>query len=308
MHDSPRYDRDEYARATAVLPAGEEQQALPRDERQVHRPQVVLPIVLFVLTCLSTIWAGAYEYSWTGALLFAGALMFTLLAHELGHFIQARRYRVPASLPYFIPLPISPIGTMGAVIGMQPGVGDRKSLFDIAITGPLAGIVPALGFTVIGLYFSNIALIEGPPEGTVIGAPLLFRWLVGAILGPLEPGHYVDLHPLAFAGWVGIFITALNLIPIGQLDGGHILYALLRRKAHAVATGLLIAAALAVVWYGYLQWTLMILLLLFIGPRHPPTANDYAVLGTGRVVLGCLTLPFVLVGFTPTPFIFFPGG
>jgi membrane-associated protease RseP (regulator of RpoE activity) len=300
--------RDEYAPSTAAVLDTAEDPVLPRDERQVHRPKVLVPVILFVLTCLSTIWAGAFEYSLTGALLFAGALMLTLLAHEFGHFFQARRYRVPASLPYFIPLPISPIGTMGAVIGMQPGVGNRKSLFDIAITGPLAGLVPALAFTSIGLSLSEVRVIQGLPEDTVIGAPLLFQWLREAIVGPLAPGQLLDLHPLAFAGWVGIFITALNLIPIGQLDGGHILYALLRRKAHIVATLLLIAAALAVVWYGYIQWTLMILLLLFIGPRHPPTADDYVELGTGRIFLGCVTLPFVLIGFTPTPFIFIPGG
>jgi membrane-associated protease RseP (regulator of RpoE activity) len=112
------------------------------------------------------------------------------------------------------------------------------------------------------------------------------------------------LHPVAFAGWVGIFITALNLIPIGQLDGGHILYALLLRRAHAVARALLFAATIAVVFWGYWGWTLMIFLLMLMGPTHPPTANDHVSLGTGRRVLGWASLLFVPLGFTPVPFSF----
>ena len=112
------------------------------------------------------------------------------------------------------------------------------------------------------------------------------------------------MHPIAFAGWVGIFITALNLIPIGQLDGGHILYALLRRHAHLVAQLLLAAAAIGVIVGGYWGWTLMIVLLMLMGPIHPPTANDDVPLGTTRTTLGWASLAFVIIGFTPTPFLF----
>lgn len=292
MSEHSRY-QDEY-RPSVLLLDEERPQSLPRNERQVHRPQVMLPVVLFVLTCWSTYFAGGW--------IFAVSLLTILLCHEFGHFLQARRYGVPASLPYFIPLPISPIGTMGAVIGMQPGIGDRKSLFDIAITGPLAGLVPAMLFSVLGLYLSEVE-VENVLPAAGLGAPLLFHWLVEWILGPVPEGHAVVLHPLAFAGWVGIFVTALNLIPIGQLDGGHILYALLRRRAHVVAMLLLLAAVAGVVAFGYWGWTLMLLLLLLIGPRHPPTADDYAELGTVRLVLGWVALPFILIGFTPEPFI-----
>jgi membrane-associated protease RseP (regulator of RpoE activity) len=253
-----------------------------------------LPIVLFLATCISTYF--------TGGPLFAVALMATLLAHEFGHFLQAVRYGVPASLPLFIPMPLSPIGTMGAVIVMQPGKGDRRAIFDIAITGPLAGLVFAILFSIVGLELSHI----GPanqPGAQALGEPLLFKGLGYLIFGPLSAGEDVYLHPIAFAGWVGIFITALNLIPIGQLDGGHILYALLLKKAHIVAQLLLLAAVAAVVLGRYWGWSLMLLLLFFIGPIHPPTANDDVPLGTTRMVLGWLTLPFVFIGFTPTPFI-----
>ncbi len=122
------------------------------------------------------------------------------------------------------------------------------------------------------------------------------------MIGPLQPGMAIDLHPLAYAGWVGIFITALNLFPIGQLDGGHVLYALLRRRAHLVATLLLIGAFVAVLRYNQVGWLPMIVLLLLIGPNHPPTADDQMQLGAGRIILGWLTLAFVLIGFTPFPF------
>lgn len=267
----------------------------PPAEPPVYRPKVLLPVILFVATCASTYLVGG--------LIFSAALMFTLLAHELGHYLQARRYGVPASLPFFLPMPFSPIGTLGAVIGMRPGTGDRKSLFDIAITGPIAGLVPALVFSATGLWLSQVRLVDAPPRGG-LGAPLLFDWLVQAILGPLpDASTVVDLHPLAFAGWVGIFVTALNMIPIGQLDGGHVLYSLLRRRAHGIATLLLALAVGAVILYGYWEWSLMLLLLLLIGPRHPPTADDSVDLGTARTVLGWLSLPFVIIGFTPTPFI-----
>lgn len=266
------------------------------EPERVTRRRVLLPVVLFVATLLST-W-------WVGGLAFSLALMTTLLAHELGHYLQAQRYGVPASLPYFIPMPGSPIGTMGALIVMAPGVGNRRSLFDIAITGPLAGLVPALVFSALGLQWSQIIAVDDQQFGLYLGEPLLFKLLVYLTFGPLPEGHDVALHPVAFAGWVGIFITALNLIPIGQLDGGHILYALLLRRAHTIAQLLLLGAVLAVVIGGYWMWMLMILLLMLMGAAHPPTANDFVLLGWTRRYLGWASLLFVPIGFTPVPFSF----
>jgi membrane-associated protease RseP (regulator of RpoE activity) len=237
-----------------------------------------------------------------GGFAFSLTLMTILLAHELGHFLQARRYHVPASLPYFIPMPSSPIGTMGAIIAMQPGRGDRRALFDIAVTGPLAGLVPALVFSIVGLERSQVVQMANQPAGIILGEPLLFRLLAYFTFGHLPEGLDIQLHPVAFAGWVGIFITALNLIPIGQLDGGHILYALLLKKAHVVALALMLAAIVAVVVWGYWGWMLMIVLLMLMGPAHPPTANDDVPLGEGRTILGWASLFFVPLGFTPVPF------
>jgi membrane-associated protease RseP (regulator of RpoE activity) len=260
---------------------------------------VMLPLILFLATCYTTWSAQGPAY--------AAAVMIILLAHEFGHFLQANWHRVPASLPFFIPMPAPPIGTMGAVIAMQPGIGDRRALFDIGISGPLAGLVPALLCSVVGLQLSHvepISVAAAAPNAMSVGKPLLFQFLASQTFGAVPAGYVIDLHPIAFAGWVGIFITALNLIPIGQLDGGHVLYALLRTKAHVIAQALLLGAMIGVVVFGYWGWLLMLLLLSWMGPIHPPTANDEVPLGTGRTILGWITLLFPIVGFTPSPFTF----
>ncbi len=262
-----------------------------------------LPLVLFVATCLSTFFAGAISSGHAGGLAYAACVMTILTSHELGHYFQARRYRVPASLPYFIPMPVTLFGTMGAIIAMRARTADSRALFDLAITGPLAGLVPAIAFSALGLKLSTVQVLDATAERTYVtlGEPLIFKLLSFLILGPLEEGTTVLLHPVAFAGWVGIFITALNLLPIGQLDGGHILYTLLPKRAHAISVAMLAAAAAAVVFGRLWQWSLLILLLLFFGVRHPPTAEGSGPLDRRRRVLGWLTLLFLFAGFTPTP-------
>jgi membrane-associated protease RseP (regulator of RpoE activity) len=266
----------------------------------VHEPPPrqlpLLPVILFLFTCYTTYRVGGVTY--------ALPLLGTLLCHEFGHYLQARRYRVPATLPLFIPMPFGPIGTMGAVIAMRGHMGSRKALFDIGISGPLAGLVPALLCCVVGLSLSYVGEIPKgiTPSGMQLGEPLLFKWLSYLYFGPLPDHQTVFLHPLGFAGWVGVFITALNLIPISQLDGGHVLYALLRTKAHIVAWAVLTAAFVGVILTDRYEWSLMLFLLIMMGPSHPPTANDNMPLGTPRIILGWLTLCFVIIGFTPTPF------
>ena len=285
----PNYDDTRAEDRAATVPS------VPTQRR------VLLPVLLFLATCYTT---------WTvGGPVYAGAIMFTLLCHEFGHFFQSVRYAVPASFPIFIPIPrpYSPIGTMGAVIVMKPYVGDRRAIFDIGITGPLAGLVPALVFSIIGLHLSHVVDTTGMKATLQLGEPLLFKGLEYLIFGPLGPHEEVAIHPLAFAGWVGVFITVLNLIPIGQLDGGHVLYGLLLRRSYPVAQFMLLMAMAGVVLFGYWGWSLMILLLMFMGALHPPTANDGIPLGMGRTILGWATLCFVPIGFTPVPFSFATG-
>ena len=259
-------------------------------------------LALFLATCFTTFAVGGPLYAF--------AVMFTLTFHEFGHYLQARRYRMAASLPYFIPLPLPPFGTMGAVIIMPSRISNVRALFDMAISGPLAGLVPALGFTIIGLHLSEFRALSTITDPTVsLGSPLLFDWLAYLIHGPTPEGYDLFLHPLAFAGWVGIFITALNLIPISQLDGGHILYALLKKRSYPIAVGLFSLAIAATILSGNWGWSLMILLIFIAGPMHPPTANDQVPLGKFRYVLGWATLLFFIIGFTPNPVsITFPNG
>jgi membrane-associated protease RseP (regulator of RpoE activity) len=271
-----------------------------------------LPLVLFVATCLST-WfvgipmAGKYDGPWgliLNGLRYAIPVMTILICHEMGHFIQAWRYGVYASFPYFLPMPFSPLGTLGAVIAMEPRMGHRRALFDIGISGPLAGLVPTIIFLVVGLKRSTLGM---PPVGdeSVYGAPLLVQYLAEWILGPIPRGLVIHEHPMAFAGWVGLLVTSLNLMPIGQLDGGHVLYALLGRRANRVMSILLMLGVIVVAWNvkAYGSWMLMLFLLILMRPSHPPTADDEEPLGVFRTILGWLMLGFIIVGFTPTPII-----
>ena len=241
------------------------------------------------------LWNG-FQYSF--------AVMLILFSHEMGHYLQARRYKVAASPPFFIPMPLLPFGTMGAVIVQRSGYADRKKLYDIAISGPLAGLVFALPVAWMGALNSEVASrAKLVGESVEFGDPLVMQWMYEVVHGPLGPDQVIMLNPLLFAGWVGIFITALNLIPIGQLDGGHILYSLIGRRAHVVAMLLVYGTLAYMVATRNFQYALMLGLIVLMGPRHPPTANDRIELGWFRVVLGWLTLAFIVIGFTPVPMV-----
>jgi membrane-associated protease RseP (regulator of RpoE activity) len=234
-------------------------------------------------------------------LVYSGGLLLILGFHEMGHYLQARRYGIQASLPYFIPMPISPFGTMGAVIIQGEHAGNRKTLFDIAVSGPLAGLVVAIPLLYLGLANTTSAPLPPHHTGIVYGDPPILRWMFEAIHGPLPVGNEIILTPLVFAAWVGVFITSLNLIPVGQLDGGHILYALLRRKAYPVAIGCLALAIGYMIFQKNHTYALLVVLLSLMGPFHPPTGNDDEPLGWPRIILGWVTLSFIIIGFTPDP-------
>ncbi len=287
----------------------------PSRPRLNARPR--LAIGLFIATCISTTWAGAAlaELDLTmseaeilraclaSGLEFTAAVMGILIAHEMGHFLQAKHYGVPATLPFFIPMPISPFGTMGAVIVQASGYANRRAMFDIAISGPLAGLLVTIPVTFWGLQ--SAAVVDLPQNPTmpilVYGAPLLLQWMIAWVHGPLAANQTVLLNPLVFAGWVGICITALNLLPIGQLDGGHILYTLIGKRAHVVALSLMAAAAGYMVLARDPSFSVLLVLLFLMGPRHPPTTDDTMPLGAGRHLAGWITLGFLVIGLTPAP-------
>ncbi len=271
-----------------------------------------LAVLLFAATCASTFLSGTMmgkprpevtfqELMWDG-FCYAGPVMLILLCHEMGHFLTARFHGVPASPPFFLPMPIlSPLGTLGAVIVQPRGFGDRRTMFDIAIAGPLAGLVIALPVAWYGVQQAE--LMQYTPEyGSVtFGDPLLLKAMVWLKFGELPALHDVLLNPLLFAGWAGIFLTGFNLVPIGQLDGGHIVYGLVGRHAHRVSQAFLLAGVAYMTYFNHWNYLLMVVLMLFIGIKHPPTTDDHRPLGWGRILLGWATMSLFFVCFSPFP-------
>jgi Zn-dependent protease len=240
---------------------------------------------------------------------FAAALMGILLAHELSHYFVARRYGSPVSLPYFIPMP-NLLGTMGAVITQKAPMRNRKALFDIGIAGPLGGLALAIPLLFIGLSLSSV---QAPPPGIdqalQEGNSLLYLGAKFLVFGEVLPsnGRDVWIHPVAFAAWAGLLVTMINLIPVGQLDGGHVSYALLGRKAWPVGYAL-IAAMLG--WGGFLLlrgnqasgfWILWAFLNLILNRKHPPPLDDVTPVNRRRVVVGVLMLVVFILTFMPSP-------
>ena len=269
-------------------------------------------IILFLLTVLSTIVAGSQAFFAFNPFVEPRRLLegvpfaFTLLAilgtHEFGHYFTARAYGASVSLPYFIPAPPPLLfGTLGAIIRMRSPARDRNSLFDIAAAGPLAGLVVALPALWIGLGWSKVAAV--PSGGSVsFGDSLLLRFMTWLAFGPLPPGHDVFVHPVALAGWVGLFVTALNLIPVGQLDGGRIAYALFgaRHRQISIATFLGLLALGAVTGAG--NWFVWAFLLLFVmGFHHQPPLDDLSPLSPGRYAVGFLCLLLLILLIPPVP-------
>jgi membrane-associated protease RseP (regulator of RpoE activity) len=228
-------------------------------------------------------------------------LLSILIAHEMGHYVACRLYRVDATLPFFIPAPIlSLVGTLGAFIRIRSPIPNRKALFDIGIAGPLAGFAVCLPVLLLGLLEARVQPLEGV-EGIFLGEPLLFQWGVSLVWGALPDDVTLTLGPLGLAAWFGLFVTALNLIPIGQLDGGHVTYALFRERAARIShVGSWVCVAMVYFGPNWLIWALLVRLL---GRRHPRTLNDYAPLDRTRRRLALLALAIFVVCFTPSPIV-----
>ena len=266
------------------------------------RKRLWLPPTLFVLTLMTTSAVGALEYGLEGGMLYSASLVLILLFHEMGHYLTARHYRVPASLPYFIPVPLPPFGTFGAVIKMGGRIPDRRALFDIAIMGPAMGLVLALPLAVLGIAGSTVTSLDSMPAGeTLLGPSLLFAFLIEWIHGPLAEGSGLQLHPVATAGWAGLFVTALNLLPMGQLDGGHIVYALFHRRSSLIYHMVFFAFTLFAIFVQPPWLLFLVLVYLLTRLRHPPTMDEHLPIGPRRFALGLLAILFLILSLPPIP-------
>lgn len=263
---------------------------------------------LFLATCVTTFLTGWVQHgSWQSGVWYSFGIMSILLAHEMGHYMMCRKHGIKATLPFFIPfLPVlNPFGTFGAVIRMESQIPNRKALFDVAVAGPLAGLAVTLPAIYFGVQFSEVIdMGQAQQSGAIItlGESFLFAQLSSLAVGELGATQDILLHPLAFAGWAGLFVTALNLLPIGQLDGGHVVYALGGRRNHYwVALAAMVGFGF-IALFVYQGWLLLFALLIWFGFRHPPTLDDTPIDNT-RIAIGIFTLIIFVLSFTPRPFI-----
>ena len=243
---------------------------------------------------------------WDQGLLYMICLLSILMAHEMGHFITSMLYRVPQSAPIFLPYPLSPLGTLGAVIIMQGNIADRKQIFDIGIAGPIAGMVVAIPLCLIGVNQLDFSTPEG--GGMAVECPLLIRWLISwyGIEG-YSPGDGIwlsQLNPYIAAAWAGFLVTGLNMMPVGQLDGGHITHAMVGKHANTIAQVVVVMAIAFMVYKGSYILIIMVLLLLLMGTSHPPTRNENIRLGSFRYLLGIVSFSMPILCFPPNIFLF----
>jgi membrane-associated protease RseP (regulator of RpoE activity) len=284
-----------------------------------------LNLALFALTLLTTTMAGAYSAgaelsllhpitslaALSAGLSFSVPLMAILLAHEMGHFLTSRRNGVDTSLPYFIPAPFPSymiIGTFGAFIRIREMPPSRRSMFDIGAAGPWAGVIVALPCVILGLKLSQVTALSTQSGVSLgLGNSLLFWGLARWVLGVNPNLVNVTMHPIAFAGWIGLFVTTLNLLPIGQLDGGHVVYTLFPRAHRTISTLFVISCWLLVLvplalgygfWPGWVVWGV---LGIALGLGHPATLDRNTPLDTGRQVAAWLTMVLFVATFVPVP-------
>lgn len=277
-------------------------------------------LVLFLLTLVSTTYFGGWHHVsfmldfgapdvamsewdfWTGGLWYSLTILAILGCHEMGHYVACRYYRVDATLPYFLPAPVL-TGTLGAFIRIRARIPDKVSLFDIGIAGPLAGFVVALPALFLGVWMSRVVELPDEFVGFELGEPLLFQFAAWLTWGPIPDGSSLNLHPMAFAAWFGLLATALNLFPVGQLDGGHIAYAVLGRRSSWITIGM-IAVAIGLTFFSlsWLVWTLLMIgMLVAFGPHHPPTWDEVTPVNRTRVWLAVLAAVIFVLCFTPAP-------
>ena len=280
-------------------------------------------VVLFVLTIASTTQAGGLHYAsfivgfsnrlpdlpLTSLVLhglwYSVSILAILGCHELGHYYACRYYNVDASRPYFLPMPLLLTGTLGAFIRIRSPIASKRALFDIGVAGPIAGFLVAVPLLFVGMQMSTVIRVPEQFAGQVfeLGEPLLFKAATWLTFGPVPDGYTVNMHPMAFAAWFGMLATALNLFPIGQLDGGHIAYAVLgRRSTMLTLLTVLCLIGLSTISTSWILWTVLtVTMLLVFGPRHPRTPDEDVRLDTTRMMVAVFALIMFAICFTPAP-------
>jgi membrane-associated protease RseP (regulator of RpoE activity) len=286
-------------------------------------------VLLFLLTLATTTYVGMGHYlafvsefarvplppaDWRlvlNGLWYSASILAILGAHEMGHYLACRYYHVDATLPYFLPLffPAVPTftGTLGAVIRIREAFPTRTVLFDIGVAGPLAGFVVLIGVLFAGLRLSTIVAAPATTDGLVyFGEPLLFKAAVRLVFGSVPAGQELNMHPMVFASWFGMLATALNMLPFGQLDGGHVTYATLGRWSTPISIAT-VGTAVVMTFFSpsWIVMTAMMLVMLFIlGPRHPRVIYEHEALGKGRLLIAVLAFVILALCFTPVPIAF----
>ena len=308
----------------------EEQLRLPvwEEEKPVFtiKKKIWLNILLFVITACSIFYFGlslSFNYKYAEVLIqnselspdlslafspdviglsiiYTTVLLGILLGHELGHFLTCRYYGINATLPYFIPFP-NLIGTLGAFIKIKSKIKRKHQLFDIGIAGPLTGFILSMPALVYGLSQSKVVSSTAAREGGImLGDSLLLKIIEGVIFKNIPPNSDIFLHPVAFAGWVGLLVTALNLFPMGQLDGGHVSYALLGSRSRNLAQVFLAVFFVLGIFF-WVGWFLWAILILFMGMRHPDILDEAEPLSQGRKVIGYVIALIFILSFIPDP-------
>jgi len=293
-------------RSVRFIPEGTEAPHPKTSGSSIH-----INIILFILTLLTTTWAGAYKGTTLWEFFLSGlpyslTLMAMLLSHEFGHYFAARKFGVESTLPYFIPLPVPKeifsFGTMGAVIKIKSLIPERRALLYIGSMGPIAGFIVSLAAIIYGVYVSEIKSYPAEQMRSFLqlGDPLMMKLVVMAVHGDIPAGHEIFLSPYALAGWAGCLITSINLIPIGQLDGGHVMYALLGRKQLYV--GWTAFAGLGVATYFFYGWALWIIIILFFLMVAHPYVPDGQKLTLTEKIMGWSCMVIFILTFMPVPF------
>jgi membrane-associated protease RseP (regulator of RpoE activity) len=294
--------------------------------RQRWYSSLPLHVVLFLLTVLPTLIVGAHialnyarnlpVFDWDVSLAFfrelwrhpgllilgvpfSSTLLSILLAHELGHYFTCRHYGIDVTYPYFIPAPTL-IGTLGAFIRIKSPIVNRRELFDVGISGPIAGFVLAIPALILAIFLTKGAMPLTSPDSISLGNPLAVILLAKLFRSGINPAEIIS-HPVGCAAWVGLFATTLNLLPVGQLDGGHILYAVLGDKCRNISRGffLVLLPLGYFCWYGWIAWAVILFLL---GLRHPRVIEPVESLGRKRKILALVAALILILTFLPTPF------